>query len=294
MAQGNLSLSIGYLMTNNNVQLSFEFFPPRTPAGKEKLFKTRDLLSTLKPEFFSMTYGAGGSTKDSTQELVNSFNQAGFATAPHLSFGGDSDDAIKAMLTAYKEAGAKRIVALRGDVPSGTGYKNDIVYANDLVAFIREHFDDHFHIEVAAYPEIHPEAKTYEDDIRYFKQKVDAGANSAITQYFYNPDAYFYFLDQCHSNGIDIPIYPGIMPILNVENLKRFSASCGAEIPRWLSKRLDSFENDDASLKQFSEDVVTELCETLLEGSEAPGLHFYTMNQAEPIARIIQNLGLDK
>ncbi len=280
-------------MPKNNFRLSFEFFPPRTDAGKEKLVRTRDVLATFKPEFFSMTYGAGGSTRDATLQLVVDFNQAGISTAPHLSFGSDNEDAIKAMLDQYKASGVNRIVALRGDVPSGSGSKSDIVYASELVRFIRKHYGEHFHIEVAAYPEIHPEARSYQDDLFYFGRKVEAGANSAITQYFYNPDAYYYFVDQCHGHGIDIPIYPGIMPILNVDNLKRFSANCGAEIPRWLVKRLDSYANDPDSLRVFSEDVVTELCETLMQDDGVPGLHFYTMNQAEPVARIIQNLGLD-
>lgn len=280
-------------MNDKKHRLSFEFFPPRTEKGQEKLLHTRDLLSSFSPEFFSMTYGAGGSTKDATAQLVTEYNQAGFATAPHLSFGNDSDETMLAMLERYKSAGVTRIVALRGDSPSGSGYKSNIVYANELVGFIRQHFGEHFIIEVAAYPEIHPEAKTYQDDIYYFGKKIEAGANSAITQYFYNPDAYYYFVDQCRAKGIDIPIYPGIMPIINVDNLKRFSASCGAEIPRWLSKQLDSYAHDPQSLKQFSEDVVTELCDTLLQDGEVPGLHFYTMNQAEPVARVLQNLRVE-
>lgn len=195
------------------------------------------------------------------------------------------------MIDEYKAIGVDRIVALRGDVPSGMGGTQQLVYANQLVAFIREHFGNAFHIEVAAYPEIHPQAKSYGDDVRYLKGKFDAGANSAITQYFFNPDAYFYFIDQCQKQGITQPIYPGIMPIINYRNLTRFSDACGAEIPRWLRKALENYGDDDVSLKAFGVDLVTELCEVLLE-NDAPGLHFYTMNQTEPTAQIVTNLGL--
>ena len=279
-------------MPNQRPRLSFEFFPPKTPQGREKLLRTRERLSGLEPDFFSVTYGAGGSTRDNTKGLVKHFKREGVPVAPHLSFGGDDADTIKALIDEYREAGIDRIVALRGDMPSGVGGGNQMIYANELVAFIREHFGDQFRLEVAAYPEIHPQAKSYDEDVRYLKGKFDAGANSGITQYFYNPDAYFYFMDQCHKTGIENPIYPGIMPIINFQNLTRFSDACGAEIPRWLRKRLESFGDDAESVKALGEEVVTELCETLLEGG-APGLHFYTMNQYHPTASIVKNIGLD-
>lgn len=277
-------------MSDAQPRLSFEFFPPRTPEGKEKLFNVRDQLLQFEPDFFSVTYGAGGSTRDNTKGLVTQFTADGVSTAPHLSFGGDSDDTIKALLQDYKNAGINRLVALRGDLPSGLGARQ-LVYANELVAFIREHFGDHFQLEVAAYPEIHPEASSYSDDIRYLKGKFDAGANSAITQYFFNPDSYFYFIEQCQKIGINQPIYPGIMPIINYKNLLRFSETCGAEIPRWLRKALENYGSDDEALRAFGIDLVTELCDVLLD-SGAPGLHFYTMNQTEPTAQIVKNLGL--
>lgn len=278
-------------MTDSQPRLSFEFFPPKTPEGREKLVHVRDELNVFAPDFFSVTYGAGGSTRDNTKGVVNSFIKAGISIAPHLSFGGDDDATIKALLQEYKDAGVDRIVALRGDMPSGMGGAAQLVYANELVAFIRKHFGKAFHLEVAAYPEIHPQAKSYADDVRYLKGKFDAGADSAITQYFYNPDSYFYFMEQCHKQGITQPIYPGIMPIINYRNLTRFSDSCGAEIPRWLRKALENYGDDEVSLKAFSVDLVTELCEVLLE-NEAPGLHFYTMNHTEPTAQIVTNLGL--
>jgi len=277
-------------MSDESLRLSFEFFPPKTDEGRLKLAGVRDTLAEFEPDFFSVTYGAGGSTRDNTKNLVKQFNALDAPVAPHLSFGGDDEATIKALLEEYRIAGVERIVALRGDMPSGVGGSYQLVYANELVAFIREHFGDAFELEVAAYPEIHPQGKSYEDDVRYLKGKFDAGANSGITQYFYNPDAYFYFMDQCAKVGIDKPIYPGIMPIINFRNLMRFSDSCGADIPRWLRKRLESYEHDAEALRDFGEELVTELCETLLEGG-APGLHFYTMNQAEPIARIVKNLG---
>lgn len=280
-------------MSNNDFRLSFEFFPPKTDAGREKLINVRNELATLSPEFFSMTYGAGGSTRDNTKGLVSQFNQEGFSTAPHLSFGGDTEETIAELLEEYKAAGVDRIVALRGDMPSGMGGASQMVYANELVAFIRSRFGQHFHLEVAAYPEIHPESKSYTTDIQYLKGKFDAGADSAITQYFFNLDAYFFFVDQCHKAGIQNPIYPGIMPIINVQNLVRFSDACGAEIPRWLRKALEAYGDDQASMQAFAADVVTELCEGLIENG-VPGLHFYTMNQVEPVKTIVENLGLVK
>lgn len=280
-------------MTEDTLRLSFEFFPPKTEEGRNKLAGVREQLAVFKPDFFSVTYGAGGSTRDNTKSLVTRFNSLGTPVAPHLSFGGDDEATIKSLLEEYRSAGVERIVALRGDMPSGIGGSYQLVYASELVAFIREHFADTFELEVAAYPEIHPQAKSYDDDVRYLKGKFDAGADNAITQYFYNPDAYFYFLDSCAKIGIENPIYPGIMPIINYRNLTRFSDNCGADIPRWLRRRLESFEHDPEALRDFGEEVVTELCETLLEGG-APGLHFYTMNQAEPVASIVRNLGLDE
>ncbi len=278
-------------MNDSQPRLSFEFFPPKTPEGKEKLINVRDQLNEFLPDFFSVTYGAGGSTRDNTKGIVTQFIKDGISIAPHLSFGSDNEETILQLLTEYKAAGVDRIVALRGDVPSGMGGTQQLVYANQLVTFIRKHFGAHFHLEVAAYPEIHPQAKSYSDDIGYLKGKFDAGANSAITQYFFNPDAYFFFIEQCQKIGITQPIYPGIMPIINYRNLTRFSDACGAEIPRWLRKALENYGDDEASLKAFGVDLVTELCEVLLD-NEAPGLHFYTMNQTEPTAQIVKNLGL--
>jgi len=275
---------------NDNIRLSFEFFPAKTDQGRDKLIQVQQELSAFNPEFFSVTYGAGGSTREHTKGIVQLIKQAGQEVAPHLSFGGDLPEALLALLNEYKNLGINRLVALRGDRPSGMGGGTRMVYANELVAFIREHFGAYFHIEVAAYPEIHPESQSFNSDIRFLKGKFDAGANSAITQYFYNPDAYFYFVEQCRLQGITQDIVPGIMPITNYKNLSRFSDGCGAEIPRWLRKRLESFGDDSESLKAFGLDVVSELCETLLD-NDAPGLHFYTMNQTEPTATILRNLG---
>ncbi|MBB3060681.1 methylenetetrahydrofolate reductase [NAD(P)H] [Microbulbifer rhizosphaerae] len=276
----------------HSIRISFEFFPPKTPEGREKLYKTREALQEFQPEFFSVTYGAGGTTRETTADIVTGLRRDGISIAPHLSFGGDNEETILGLLNQYKEAGVDRIVALRGDMPSGMGAVAQMVYANELVAFIRRHTGDQFHLEVAAYPEIHPESESYDDDIRYLKAKFDAGANSALTQYFYNPDAYFYFIDQCEKAGIDAPIYPGIMPITNFANLARFSRNCGAEIPRWLRLRMESYR-DLEDVKKLGMEVVTDLCETLLEGG-APGLHFYTMNQVEPNTTILRNLGFNQ
>lgn len=273
-----------------SLRFSFELFPPSTPQGRDKLIVTRRMLNDLNPDFFSVTYGAGGSTRDNTKGIVVAMRQDGISVAPHLSFGGDDEASIVQLLTEYKNAGIDRIVALRGDVPSGMGAQR-LVYARELVEVIRREFDDHFTIEVAAYPEIHPDARTYGEDIAFLKQKLDAGANSAITQYFYNADAYFYFIEQCQSAGIDKPIYPGIMPIMNYSNLARFSRNCGAEIPRWICKRLEQYGDDLQSQAEFGIEVVTRLSEQLLAGG-APGLHFYTMNQVEPTRTIWNNLQL--
>lgn len=272
-------------------RFSFEFFPPKTEAGAEKLQGVRDQLARRKPDFFSVTYGAGGSTQERTIDTVLKFQDQGISTAPHLSCVGSTKQNIASLLDHYKTHGVSRIVALRGDLPSGMGAAGELRYANELVEFIREHSGDHFNIEVAAYPEFHPQAASAEADLLNFKKKIDAGANSAITQYFFNADAYFYFIDRIEAMGINIPIVPGIMPITNVTNLVRFSDMCGAEIPRWIKKQLEAYGDDSDSIKKFGEEVVTKMCEELLHAG-VPGLHFYTMNQAEPNLNIWDNLGL--
>ena len=272
-------------------RLSFEFFPPKTAAGIDKLVETRKALGALNPDFFSVTYGAGGSTRENTKAIVIDGLRAGFATAPHLSFGGDETSAIAALLEEYQNAGVNRIVALRGDLPSGFGDGSRLAHANELVTFIREQTGDHFHLEVAAYPEIHPEARDYATDVAFLKQKFDCGANTAITQYFYNPDAYRYFQDACERAGIDNAIYPGIMPIANFDNIRRFSQNCGAEIPRWLVHKAESLKDSPQEQQKFFDDFIYALCEELLEAG-APGLHFYTMNQVEPTTTICNRLGI--
>ena len=272
-------------------QFSFEFFPPKTPEGAEKLKQVRDQLAALKPKYFSVTFGAGGSTQQGTYDTVMDIKQAGYTAAPHLSCIGSTRDNIRIILQNYMEKGINRIVALRGDMPSGMQEAGEFRYANELVEFIRQETADHFHIEVAAYPEFHPQAANAQKDLLNFKRKVEAGASSAITQYFFNPDAYFHFVDDCERLGINLPIVPGIMPITNYTQLARFSDMCGAEIPRWIRKRLESFGDDKAAIRDFGEDVVSELCHLLLEAG-APGLHFYTMNLAGPTQAIWNNLGL--
>jgi methylenetetrahydrofolate reductase (NADPH) len=279
-------------MPRQQPRISFEYFPPRTAEGKAKLLQeTTPALNELNPAFFSVTYGAGGTTRDTTLGLVSAIREAGIDVAPHLSFGGDDENAIGALIDTYVARDINRLVALRGDMPSGMGGASQLVYANQLVAFIRERTGDHFQIEVAAYPEIHPEAKSYASDISYLKGKLDAGANAAITQYFFNVESYFYFLDQCAAAGIDKPIYAGIMPIINFANLARFSRNCGAEIPRWICQRVAGYGDDHDSIRKFGIEIVTQLCQTLLD-SGAPGIHFYTMNQVEPTREIYRNLGL--
>jgi methylenetetrahydrofolate reductase (NADPH) len=270
---------------------SFEFFPPKIAEGMEKLRATRKQLEQLNPAFFSVTFGAGGSTRDRTLETVIEIQQSGFDAAPHLSCVGSTRDNIISVLDQYKSNGIKHIVALRGDLPSGTVDAGEFRYANELVAFIRQHSGDHFNIEVAAYPEYHPQAKSAQEDLKNFKRKINAGANSAITQYFYNADAYFAFVDAARAIGISVPIVPGIMPINNFSQLARFSDACGAEIPRWMRLKLQSYGDDTASIKAFGLDVVTSLCDKLLRNG-APGLHFYTLNQAGAISTIWQRLGL--
>lgn len=271
--------------------LSFEYFPPKTDVGRARLLgATTDALETLAPDYYSVTYGAGGSTRDNTRGAVLALKERRVAVAPHLSFGLDGKESILSLLEDYREAGINRLVALRGDLPSGTG-RGAPVYASELVACVREHSGDHFHIEVAAYPEIHPQAESYDKDLAFLKGKFDAGADSAITQYFFNAEAYFYFLDRCAAIGIDKPIHAGVMPITNYANLARFSRNCGAEIPRWIGKRLEAFADDSDSIQAFGIDVVTRLCQTLIENG-APGIHFFTMNQAQPTLQICKNLGL--
>lgn len=272
-------------------QFSFEFFPPKTSEGAEKLVKVRDTLAALNPKYFSVTFGAGGSTQQGTFDTVTSIQQAGFNAAPHLSCVGSTKENIREILKSYMDKGINRIVALRGDMPSGTQDIGEFRFANELVEFIRQETNDHFHIEVAAYPEFHPQANSAEADLKNFKRKIDAGANSAITQYFFNPDAYFRFVDDCENMDMSVPIVPGIMPITNYTQLARFSDMCGAEIPRWIRKRLESFGDDKESIRAFGEDVVSEMCHQLLEAG-APGLHFYTMNTTAPTLAIWHNLGL--
>ncbi len=271
---------------------SCEFFPPKTEKGAEKLGTTLTELAELKPAYFSVTFGAGGSTQEGTFDTVKGIQEKGYNAAPHLSCIGGDRDSIRELLNKYIEIGVKRIVALRGDMPSGMREMGDFRYANELVEFIRAETGDHFHIEVAAYPEIHPQAPSAQKDLENFARKAKAGANAAITQYFYNPDAYYRFVDDSSKLGIEIPIIPGIMPITNYSNLKRFSDMCGAEIPRWISKRLEGFADDKESIVAFGEEVVTELCNNLLDNG-APGLHFYTMNQTEPTKTLWNNLGLE-
>jgi methylenetetrahydrofolate reductase (NADPH) len=273
----------------NSNAYSFEFFPPKTAEGMATLRDARAELAKFNPEFFSVTFGAGGSTRDRTMETVLDIQQQGLAAAPHISCISSSKEEIRGLLQAYQASGIKRLVALRGDLPSGEVSAGDFRYATELVAFIRAETGQHFHIEVAAYPEFHPEAKSPAADVLNLKRKIDAGANSAITQYFYNADAYFHFIDQCAAAGINVPIVPGIMPIYNITQLARFSNVCGAEIPRWLRLRLEEYGDDMASLRAFGIDVVTDLCETLRVFG-APSLHFYTLNRAGVISNIIGNL----
>ena len=274
---------------------SFEFFPTKTDAGHEKLMNVARQLATYKPDFFSCTYGAGGSTRDRTLNTVLQLDgEIKVPAAPHLSCVGDSKAELRELLNLYKNAGIKRIVALRGDLPSGMGMASgELRYANELVNFIREETGDHFHIEVAAYPEMHPQARNFEDDIANFVRKAKAGADSAITQYFFNADCYFYFVDRVQKLGVDIPVVPGIMPITNYSKLARFSDACGAEIPRWVRKQLEAYGDDTDSIQAYGEQVITQMCERLLQGG-APGLHFYSMNQAEPSLATWNNLKLPR
>ena len=270
---------------------SFEFFPPNTDEGAVKLAQTANQLALLKPKFFSVTYGAGGSTQARTLKAVQDLRAAGHDAAPHVSCIGSTQASIRDILRQYQENGIKHVVALRGDLPSGTASAGEFHYANELVAFIRKEFGDQFLIEIAAYPEYHPQAKSARDDLLNFKRKVEAGADSAITQYFFNVDCYEHFISECEKMKITIPIVPGIMPIGRFSQLARFSDACGAEIPRWIRKKLEGYGDDTESIRAFGLDVITKLCEDLLKAG-APGLHFYTMNQADLTTAIWKRLGL--
>ena len=273
------------------IPISFEFFPPKTADGIANLRETRVRLAQFKPEFFSVTFGAGGSTTDRTKESVFEIQAEGHQAAPHISCISSSKEEIRELLTAYKAHNIKHLVSLRGDVPSGEVSVGDFKYANELVTFIRQETGDWFHLEVAAYPEFHPESLSAAKDMANFKRKIDAGANSAITQYFYNSDAYFRFVESCQHVGISVPIVPGVMPIYNFTQLARFSGVCGAEIPRWLRLRLEAYADDMPSLRALGVDVVSNLCERLL-GWGVPSLHFYTLNQSGIISNIINNIGV--
>lgn len=271
---------------------SFELFPPKTPEGVAHLRTTVQQLAQLKPRFFSVTFGAGGSTRDRTYETVKDIQAMdGIEAAPHLSCIGSTRESIREILRSYMALGIRHIVALRGDLPSGMVAPGELHYANELVAFIREETGDHFYLEVAAYPEFHPQAPSAELDLANFKRKVEAGANSAITQYFFNPDAYYRFIDECEALGLAVPIVPGIMPITNYKQLARFSDACGAEIPRWIRRRLESYGDDLDSIRAFGLEVTTNLCDQLLQAG-APGLHFYTLNRAGPTTTVWERLGL--
>ncbi len=272
-------------------EISFEFFPPKTEKGIQNLHAARDQLGALNPKYFSVTFGAGGSTQEGTYDAVKGIIDAGYEGAPHLTCVGSTKENIKALLQGYADIGVKRIVALRGDLPSGMVERGELHYANELIAFIRKEFGDQFHLEVAAYPEFHPESRSPAKEFENFKRKVDAGANSAITQYFFNSDAYFSFVETAESHGINIPIIPGIMPITNFTQLARFSNMCGSEIPRWLYKRLEEYQDDEASLISFGLDYITFLTETLLSNG-VHGVHFYSLNKAHPTLEICNRLQL--
>ena len=280
-------------MRNPDNLYSLEFFPPKTPEGVAKLRAARAQLAQLSPAFCSVTFGAGGSTRERTLETVLEIRAEGMAAAPHLSCIGSTRTSLAEVLAQYRAHGIRHLVALRGDLPSGSVDAGEFRYANELVAFIREETGDWFHVDVAAYPEMHPQAGSPQLDLANFKRKVDAGANSAITQYFYNPDAYSRFVDDCEAIGVRVPIVPGIMPIASASKLARFSDACGAEIPRWVRKQLEAYGDDVQSIQAFGEQVITEMCEKLLQGG-APGLHFYTLNQAEPSLAVWNNLKLPR
>ena len=273
----------------SQVPISFEFSAPKTEEATAALLRSQDRLAVFNPEYVSVTYGAGGSTRDGTKEAALALGQTAVPVAPHLSFGGDTKETISALLKEYQQAGIHRLVALRGDRQSGLG-QSKMSHAAELVSFVRAETGSHFHISVAAYPELHPESSSVQSELTFFKEKVAAGANAAITQYFYNADAYFRYIDECQARNIELPIVPGIMPITNLKGLRRFSDICGADLPRWIVKRLEDFGDDTDAIKGFGTDVVTRLCQRLIDGG-APGLHFYTLNLSKPSARILKNLG---
>jgi methylenetetrahydrofolate reductase (NADPH) len=274
-------------------RVSCEFFPPRGDSGLAGLTRVVDKLAAFGPDFYSCTYGAGGSTRDGTHDTIRHLLSLNLDAAPHLSIGADEKDSIFALLDDYRDMGVRRIVALRGDVPSGIGRARNTHNAESLVRWIREHSGDHFHLEVAAYPEVHPEAQSPEDDLEFFARKVDAGADSAITQYFYNPHAFYDFADRAAARGLTLPLIPGIMPITNFDGIVRFSKNCGADVPRWVLKRLESLEHDEPGIRAFGIEVVTRLCEDLLRW-DVPGLHFYTLNRWGATNAVCRNLGLDQ
>jgi len=271
-------------------RLSFEFFPPRTEGGQASLGRVAEKLNQLQPAFFSCTYGAGGSTREGTYDTVRQLLDMGIDAAPHLSIGGDSQAEVFGLLDRYRDMGVKRIVALRGDLPSGIGRARFVHNAETLVRWIREHSGDHFQLEVAAYPETHPDARSPAEDLSFFQSKVEAGANGAITQYFFNPYAYYDFMERCERAHIGVAVIPGILPITNYEGLIRISEKCGADVPRWLRKRLEALQDDEDGLKAFGVEVITRLCEDLLAAG-APGLHFYTLNRWGASLSICRNLG---
>ena len=276
----------------NTLPISFEFYPPKTPEGIDKLMEQYAILAACQPEFFSITYGAGGTTRDRTKQLALDINAKGIPAVPHLSCIGDTHESLQTLLDIYKNSGIHNIVAIRGDLPKDVDdIANEFHYANELVTFIRQAYGNTFNLIVGAYPEVHPEAQNAQKDLINFKRKVEAGASAAITQYFYNADAYEDFVNRCHQQRITIPIYPGIMPITNYERLARFSQMCGAQIPQWIERRLLDYQDDPLALQAFGLDVVTQLCEKLI-ALGAPGFHFYTLNQAMPTLRILKNLGL--
>mgnify|MGYP001457937660 FL=1 len=272
-------------------QISYEFFPPQTEAGRTRLIETAEALAVTDPAYFSVTYGAGGSTRTRTYETVVKLMENGMTTAPHLSWGDDSESTLLSLIEKYRELGVTDMVALRGDPPSGIGSTAHIRRAHSLVNLIRRHFGNTFNLYVAAYPETHPDAISPEDDIRFLRKKIESGANGCITQYFFNADSYFYFIDRCRSHGIETPIVPGIMPITNYEGLVKFSDGCGADIPRWIRTRLAHLADNPEDLLAFGIEVVTNLCERLLNGG-APGIHFYTLNKPHASVQIARNLGL--
>lgn len=277
-------------MSSSKIAVSFEFYPPKSPEGWTKLQQVHADLSQVNPEFFSVTYGAGGSTQEDTISTVLDLHKRGISTAPHISCIGSTGDKVLQLLQTYSDQGVDRLVALRGDMPSGMGGRSgQFAYASDLVSFIQKHFPNQFQIQVAAYPEMHPQARDMDSDLRHFIAKVDAGASGAITQYFYNADAFLYFRDRVAAAGCNVNITPGIMPIMNFSNLLRFSDNCGAEIPRWIQKKMEGFRDDSVSVKAFGHEVVTALCQRLVSEG-VPNLHFYTMNQSATSLKILKDL----